>query len=80
MKEDKEKGKNHAKVSMSAMDKVLKTQSNIRVSEESKKVLAEVMKKIGKEVAISAVKAARHAGRRTITKEDVQWAIKEKDK
>lgn len=45
-----------------------------RVSDEAAKALSEVLIEIGVEVAAEAVKLAKHAGRKTVKKEDVALA------
>ena len=47
-----------------------------RVSTSAAKLLAEVMEEYGTNVAVRAVKLARHAGRKTVTAEDIRLAAR----
>jgi len=42
-----------------------------RVSDEAKEALANVLQKKGIEIAVEAKRMAEHAGRKTITKKDI---------
>ncbi|MCD6203175.1 MAG: histone family protein [Methanophagales archaeon] len=48
-----------------------------RVSEEASKALAEILEEKAEEIARKAVSLAKHAGRKTVKKEDIIEAVGE---
>lgn len=48
----------------------------MRVSDEAKAALAEVLEQQALEISAKAKQLAEHAGRKTITEKDIQLAIK----
>lgn len=48
----------------------------VRVSDEAKEVLAEVLEEKALEIAAEAKKLAEHAGRKTVTGKDIRLAVK----
>jgi len=58
------------------MAEILKRAGAERVSEPAAKALAEVVKDIAFEVAKDAVNFAKHAGRKTVKRSDVELARK----
>ena len=59
-------------LSLNAMDKILRLAGAPRVSDDAKDALAEILQKKGLEIAVAAAKMATHAGRRTVTKKDIE--------
>ncbi len=57
------------------MDKIIR-ETGLRVSDDAKETLADVLQDQGKNIALAAKKYAEHAGRRTITAKDIQLAMK----
>ena len=64
-------------LSLNAMDKLMRKAGALRVSDEAKLVLAEVLEEKALLIAQEAKKFAEHAGRKTITEKDIHLAIKE---
>lgn len=58
------------------MAEILKRAGAERVSETAAKALADVVKDIAFEVAKDAVRFAKHAGRKTVKRSDVELARK----
>ena len=53
------------------MDKIMRKAGAQRVSDEAKEALADVLQRKGMEIALEARRMAEHAGRKTITKKDI---------
>ena len=58
------------------MDKIMRQVGVVRVSDDAKEALAEVLEQKGLEIAVEAKKLAEHAGRKTVTEKDIQLAVK----
>ena len=63
-------------LSHNAMDKLMREAGALRVSDDAKVALAEVLEEKALEISQEAKKLAEHAGRKTVTKKDVQLALK----
>ena len=61
---------------LAAMDKLMKESGANRVSKKAAVALKEELEEIASELAEKAVKFSKHAGRRTVQKEDVKLAAK----
>lgn len=61
---------------LAAMEKILKNAGAERVSDKAKAALKDVIEEIAEEIAISAVKFAGHAGRKTVKSGDIKLAAK----
>lgn len=59
------------------LSRILKEAGAKRVSDESMAQFSQTLKEYGKEIAKKAVVYAEHAERRTVLKEDVEFAIKQ---
>lgn len=58
------------------MDKIMREAGALRVSDNAKAALAEVLEEKALEISAEAKKLAEHAGRKTITEKDVHLATK----
>ena len=47
-----------------------------RVSESAKETLKQILEDIGKDLAKQAVQFSRHAGRRTVMRDDIRLSLK----
>ncbi|MBS3119120.1 NFYB/HAP3 family transcription factor subunit [Candidatus Woesearchaeota archaeon] len=64
-------------LSLNAMEKIMKQAGAPRVAESAKEALAEVLEEKAKEISLEAKKYAEHAGRRTVTADDIKLAVKQ---
>ncbi|MBS3126653.1 NFYB/HAP3 family transcription factor subunit [Candidatus Woesearchaeota archaeon] len=64
-------------LSHNAMDKIMREAGALRVSDDAKIALAEVLEEEAVRISREAKKLAEHAGRKTITDKDIQLAVKE---
>jgi len=63
-------------IPLAAMEKILKNAGADRVSDKAKAALKAVIEDIAEDIAVSAVKLAGHAGRKTVKAGDMQLASK----
>jgi DNA-binding protein len=61
---------------LAAMEKVLRDAGAERVSDKAKAALKNSVEDIAEEIAVQAVKLAKHAGRKTVKEKDVKLAAK----
>jgi histone H3/H4 len=61
---------------IAAVDRIIRKSSGIRVSESAAKELALHLEEIGMKVAQEASLYSKHAGRKTVTDEDIRLALK----
>lgn len=61
-------------LSHNAMDKIMRFAGSIRVSDDAKEALAEILEEKALKIAAEAKKFAEHAGRKTITAKDIKLA------
>ncbi len=59
------------------VDRVIRKAGAERVSGEAANELAEILEDVGEEVSTQALRLARHAGRKTVTAEDVRLASRQ---
>ena len=62
-------------IPLAPVDRILHQAGAERVSEEAAILLRDFLEKLAREVAKEAVEASRHAERKTVTEEDVRFAI-----
>ncbi|MFH1174774.1 MAG: histone [archaeon] len=65
-------------IPLAAMERILKQLSNdVRVGDDAKEALRDVLEDIAKDIGAAALKFANHAGRKTIKADDINLAAKE---
>lgn len=64
-----------AKLSLSAMEGILREAGAERVSKAAKMALALAIQNKGAEISKKAARFARHSGRKTITEKDIEMAL-----
>ena len=64
-----------AEISKAPVTRLMRNAGAERVSEDASQALAEVLEEYGEKVARKAVSLAKHAGRKTVKKEDIYEAI-----
>jgi histone H3/H4 len=63
-------------IAIAPMRRIIKASGADRVSDDAALALGEVLEELGKNVSIRALEYARHAGRKTVTREDIKLAAK----
>jgi len=63
-------------LSHNAMDKIMRESGALRVSDDAKAALADVLENIASAISTEAKKLAEHAGRKTVTEKDIHLANK----
>ncbi len=63
-------------LSLTSMEKLLRKSGAPRVSDESKKALAEILEDQAEVICDKAIKIAKHAKRKTIKAGDIKLAVK----
>jgi histone H3/H4 len=61
---------------LAPLERVLREQGAVRVSEDATRALRDEVRRFAENLAAEAVKAARHAGRTTVKREDVALAAR----
>ena len=64
-------------LSLAAMDKLMRLAGAPRVSDSAKEALADILEDKAREISLEAVKFSQHAGRKTVTKDDIKLASKQ---
>ncbi len=65
-----------SEIPVAPIDRILHQEGAERVSEEAARYLRDVVEKIARYIAREAYELARHANRKTVTREDVEFAVK----
>lgn len=71
------KNKERIRFSSKLIARILKRQDAVRVSREAKKELSIRLEELANQIARLAIRNALHLGRKTITREDIKFALKE---
>ncbi|MCX8202663.1 MAG: NFYB/HAP3 family transcription factor subunit [Candidatus Micrarchaeota archaeon] len=61
-------------LSVASVERIIRAAGGSRVSREAAEALAVILEQKGMEIASKAAKLARHAGRKTITADDIRLA------
>lgn len=64
-----------AEIPIAPVKRIIKNSGAARISEDAAVVLADAMEEYAETVAEQAVKLAKHAGRKTITADDIELAL-----
>jgi len=62
---------------ISAVERLIRSVGAERVSKSAAEALAEILERKGSEISTMAIRLAKHAGRKTITDEDIKLATKD---
>lgn len=63
-------------LSVAAVERLIRAAGGERVSRSAAEELAKILEEKGMEIAARAVQLARHAGRKTITGDDIRLALR----
>jgi len=63
-------------IPLAPIDRILHKVGAERVSDEAIRALRDLLEKLAEDIAREALEAAKHAGRKTVTKEDVEFAVR----
>ena len=64
-----------AELPIAPITKIMRSAGAERVSEGASKALVEVLEEYGRKVSTKAVSLAKHAGRKTVKKDDVMESV-----
>ena len=64
-----------AEIPIAPVKRLIKNAGAARISDDAAIALAEAMEEYAEEISIQAVKLAKHAGRKTVTADDIKLVI-----
>ena len=64
-----------ARIPIATVKRIIKESGAPRVSDDAAVALADAMEEYAEEISITAIKYAKHAGRKTVTADDIKMIV-----